>query len=232
MPLIGELAPSLGWTYPLVDESRRCYVAVLHHNSDASNLTYFFENIRLGTDWQEPIAISTGLAIPRKTSWLTQQGCVCSYNYGSIQVQPQAFPPWMLEIMAVYMPMCGLKDITEWPDSCNVNMYEDGESSVGWHADDEVLFQGRHNDIRILSLSLGATRTFELRKSWPEEGEIPEERLLLGNGTLCTMEGMTQKHYRHRVPKERNVPGPRINLTWRWILKHNQGCSKRNGHKP
>jgi len=38
------------------------------------------------------------------------------------------------------------------------------------------------------------------------------------------MEGMLQKHYQHRVPKENENLGPRINLTWRWIARHNSKC--------
>ena len=34
------------------------------------------------------------------------------------------------------------------------------------------------------------------------------------------MEGMFQKHFRHRVPKDPSVLEPRINFTWRWIKKH------------
>ena len=30
----------------------------------------------------------------------------------------------------------------DWPDSCNLNLYESGDHSVGWHSDDEFLFQG------------------------------------------------------------------------------------------
>ena len=37
---------------------------------------------------------------------------------------------------------------------------KDGAMSVGWHADDERLFQGKASDIRIISLSLGCTRRF------------------------------------------------------------------------
>ncbi|CAK0792107.1 unnamed protein product, partial [Prorocentrum cordatum] len=37
-------------------------------------------------------------------------------------------------------------------------------------------------------------------------------------------EGMFQKHLQHRVPREENVEGPRINLTWRWTLKHKPSC--------
>eukprot|EP00419_Tripos_fusus_P030741 CAMPEP_0172768436 /NCGR_PEP_ID=MMETSP1074-20121228/184745_1 /TAXON_ID=2916 /ORGANISM="Ceratium fusus, Strain PA161109" /LENGTH=173 /DNA_ID=CAMNT_0013603837 /DNA_START=1 /DNA_END=519 /DNA_ORIENTATION=- len=39
-----------------------------------------------------------------------------------------------------------------------------------------------------------------------------------------TMEGMVQKHYMHRVPKEDNIEGPRINLTWRWVVRHRPRC--------
>merc|ERR1711933_508356 len=41
----------------------------------------------------------------------------------------------------------------------------------------------------------------------------------LSNGDVCTMEGLTQKYYQHRVPKEK-ATGPRINLTWRWVKNH------------
>jgi alkylated DNA repair dioxygenase AlkB len=140
----------------------------------------------------------------------------------------QTFPPWMMEIMQVYMPFCGLKDITQWPDSCNVNLYEDGDHSVGWHADDEVLFQGKDNDIRILSLSLGAVRRFDLIKNWAQEGEQPGVEVTLYPGSLCTMEGMVQKHYRHRICRSPAVQEPRINLTWRWIRRHSTSCPKRH----
>eukprot|EP00415_Alexandrium_ostenfeldii_P003916 UN3916 len=97
--------------------------------------------------------------------------------------------------------------------------------SVGWHADDEQLFQGRFRDCRIISLSLGAPRNFELRLNWPQDGDKePLVRLPLGNGDICTMEGMAQKHFQHRVPREDNVVGARINLTWRWIVKHGPCC--------
>jgi alkylated DNA repair dioxygenase AlkB len=43
----------------------------------------------------------------------------------------------------------------------NINLYEHGKHSVGWHRGDEKLFNGLHRSIGIVSLSLGATRTFE-----------------------------------------------------------------------
>merc|ERR1711974_198328 len=88
-------------------------------------------------------------------------GCTCTYRYGGVEVAPQEFPPWMQELMQEAMPYCGFKTPTEWPNGCNLNLYEDGGMSVGWHADDERLFQGRFLDCRIISLSLGQKRKFE-----------------------------------------------------------------------
>ncbi|CAE8627369.1 unnamed protein product [Polarella glacialis] len=155
---------------------------------------------------------------------MVAQGCACTYKYGRIEVEPQVYPPWMLQLMSQIMPLCGLPDQSTWPNSCNLNLYEDGGMSVGWHSDDEKVFQGKFNDIAILSLSLGVKRKFELRANWPEEGERPVRMIHLGDGDICTMEGMVQKHYQHRVPKEGNVQGPRINLTWRWVVLHNPQC--------
>merc|ERR1712187_713338 len=117
------------------------------------------------------------------------------------------------------MPICGLQE-DGWPDSCNLNLYEDGGAAVGWHADDESLFQGKFRDIMIISLSLGVTRKFELRYNWPTDEEAGTYQMTLNSGDLMTMEGMVQKHMQHRVPKEGHVDSPRINLTGRWVVKH------------
>merc|ERR1712107_154362 len=67
------------------------------------------------------------------------------------------------------MPLCGLPNPRSWPNSCNLNCYADGSDSIDWHADDEPLFQGQALDCRIISLSLGEVRTFELKLA--EEAE-------------------------------------------------------------
>lgn len=105
-----------------------------------------------------------------------------------------------------------------------MNLYDDGGMSVGWHSDDESLFQGKFRDINIISLSLGVTRNFELRRNWPEAREDNVARMRLQSGDIMTMEGMLQKHFQHRVPKEECVEAPRINLTWRWVVKHMPKC--------
>mmetsp|Transcript_117461 Transcript_117461/g.332349 ORF Transcript_117461/g.332349 Transcript_117461/m.332349 type:complete len:163 (+) Transcript_117461:3-491(+) len=158
------------------------------------------------------------------------QNCTCSYRYGRIEVKPAVFPSWMVSLMQWVMPCCGIIQSNEWPNSCNLNLYEGGGMSVGWHADDEQLFQGKVGDCRIISLSFGAKRNFEFRLNWPDPGARSTFRLPLGAGDLCTMEGMCQKHGQHRVPREDNVEGYRINLTWRWIVQHSRGCPLAKAH--
>lgn len=233
LAIIGEstLPPGARWHYILKDESRRSYAGYMPSPLNQGQCQQFFERIREGTEWQQPESripdpLNPGmmLKIPRKTFWCVKEGCQCHYCYGGIQVSPVEYPPWMLELMRTVMPYYGLKNQMEWPDCCNVNLYEDGCMAVGWHSDDERLFQGKFRDIRILSLSFGVSRSFELRLNFPDAGERSLYRIKLNSGDLMSMEGMAQKHTQHRVPKEENIREPRINLTWRWIVKHEPYC--------
>ena len=128
----------------------------------------------------------------------------------------------MLQVMGKVMPALGIPDKARWPNACNLNLYDDGAHSVAWHADDENMFQGLYRDIWIISLSLGASRTFELKLK-SSSGNRAAARVTLADADLCTMEGLFQKHYMHRIPKEEST-GARINLTWRWVLQHRSGC--------
>jgi len=213
------------WEYPLMDEDYRCFAGYLACPLPADVVKGFYEKVNKGTTWRQPKDPRSMKPIPRKTAWFVSSGCTCTYGYGGVQVEPQEYPPWMLEIMEAYMPFCGLSDRACWPNSCNLNLYEDGGMSVGWHADDEKLFEGRYNDIRIISVSLGQTRTFELLTMDAEDGERIGHKMKLTNGDICTMEGLTQKYYKHRVGKEA-ILGPRINLTWRWVTSHKQDCPR------
>lgn len=220
---IGELRPDVWWEYFLNDESRRSYGAFLGNQFTKEQTSQWWTSIKDSVRWDQPEGPHG--PIPRKTAWFVAPGgCDCAYRYGRIEVAPQVYNPEMIGLMSVLMPLCGLNNMPDWPTCCNLNLYEDGGHAVGWHSDDEALFQGKFNDIRIISFTLGAKRKFEVRTNWPGEGERPVRHVMLGDGDLCTMEGMMQKHFQHRIPKEGGVNEPRINLTWRWILKHSPKC--------
>ena len=91
---------------------------------------------------------------------------------------------WFVHLTRTVCEECGL---TEPPNSCNANRYMSGEDSVGWHADDEDLFDGIGRDTLVLSLSLGASRTFRLRRKGDDN--IAVAHIVLNNGDHCTNEG-------------------------------------------
>eukprot|EP00435_Cladocopium_sp_Y103_P020514 s2677_g5.t1 len=208
-----------GWQTVLKDEGRRSFAAHRAQALSKDTAQRFLEQAMRDVNWQQPEG--TWGPIPRKTSWMTRAPCCCRYGYGGLRMEPEPMAPWLLETMELCMPLCGISK-EDWPDSCNLNLYESGDHSVGWHSDDEFLFQGKFQDCLIISLSLGASRCFEL-KTMSEPVQM--QRLVLHGGDLCTMEGMLQKHYLHRVPKEHST-SPRVNLTWRWVKCHERRCSQ------
>lgn len=96
-----------------------------------------------------------------------------------------------------------------------INRYPSGNAGIGWHADDE-------RDIvpnsTIYSLSIGDPRRFLLRVAKTGEQVLDVE---LPSGSLLTMEGSTQQHLEHSVPKttaKAHQNQVRYNLTFRSIV--------------
>jgi alkylated DNA repair dioxygenase AlkB len=97
-------------------------------------------------------------------------------------------------------------------NSVLLNLYRDGRDGMGWHSDDEPEL-GR--EPTIASLSFGATRRFLLRHR--ERRDLPTLELRPANGSLILMSGVTQRYWKHQVPKTARPTGPRLNLTFRSI---------------
>ena len=89
-----------------------------------------------------------------------------------------------------------------------INLYKNGNDSVGLHADAEP-----EMGPVIASVSLGAERLFRLKGN--DGAVVFSERL--PHGSLLIMAGNTQKNFKHEVPKEPTIALPRINLTFRHI---------------
>jgi len=90
-----------------------------------------------------------------------------------------------------------------------LNRYRHGKDSVAWHNDREV---ARIQSPVIASLTLGATRAFDLRPKAERARVISVD---LDHGDLIVMRGETQRNYEHRVAKDLRIAGERINLTFR-----------------
>ncbi|MCQ9326614.1 alpha-ketoglutarate-dependent dioxygenase AlkB family protein [Neisseria dentiae] len=97
-------------------------------------------------------------------------------------------------------------------NSCLLNLYSDGLEGMAWHSDDEKEL-GRNTV--IASVSFGATRKFAFKHK--RTGEKRE--LMLAHGQLLVMRGETQSHWLHAVMKSAKIHEPRVNLTFRTILR-------------
>lgn len=87
--------------------------------------------------------------------------------------------------------------------------YRDGSDSVAWHGD--TIGRSSSQDTMVAILSLGATRTFAMRR----RGGGPSLRLPLAHGDLLVMGGSCQRTWEHSVPKTSASTGPRISIQFR-----------------
>lgn len=97
-----------------------------------------------------------------------------------------------------------------------LNHYAHGHEQMGWHSDNEPEL-GR-NPV-IASISLGAQRDFRFRPKNSVHGD--PITMALPAGSLLLMAGDLQHHWEHCLPQRRRIALPRINLTFRRIMQHN-----------
>ena len=118
--------------------------------------------------------------------------------------------PWTPRLSAVRARLEGLLGTSF--DYVFVNRYRDGRDSVAWHGDRD----GTGDPRKVVgSLSLGATREFDLR---PKRASGLRPRTIavdVAHGDLIVMAGETQRNWEHRVRKDPRVYGERVNLTFR-----------------
>jgi len=88
-------------------------------------------------------------------------------------------------------------------------LYRNGDDSVAWHGD--TIGRGAVVDTVVAIVSLGATRSFLLRRSAGGRSI----RFELASGDLLVMGGSCQRTWQHAVPKTRRPVGPRISAQFR-----------------
>lgn len=220
---VWKLMMSKGWATIIDDDVRRSFVSHLPTAFSPENQQKWWIKCRDTLPWRRPDV--DGVPLNRMATWLVSPQriqketnskfgpSVLQYKYGRTDWSPTPFPDWFHDLTQEVMALCGVSS-SHLPDGCNCNWYRTGEDFVGWHADNEPIFDAYRNDTLIVSMSLGCARKFRVR---PNDDVEKISEITLRGGDLCTMEGLFQKHYKHCVPKEINVSEERINLTWRWI---------------
>lgn len=92
-----------------------------------------------------------------------------------------------------------------------MNYYHDGNEGASWHADNEKTIIPNSC---IASVSFGAARKFEFKHKQTEE----KVSVTLAPGSLLLMQGTTQTHWIHQLPKSKKIMEPRLNLTFRQMI--------------
>ena len=144
--------------------------------------------------------------VPRLEAWYGDFGK--SYTYSGIHMDPKPWTPDLLTIKQAIEPVAGVEF-----NSVLINYYRDGKDRVAWHSDDEK--ELGLNPV-IGSVSLGAERKFKLRHKQYKTNGLKHE-ILLRHGSFLLMQGSTQHHWMHEIPRTAKPIGPRINLTFRII---------------
>jgi len=172
---------------------------------DAEESDAYFQQLMQHVQWrQESIRLfGKEQLLPRLTAWYGDRG----YTYSGLHNQPQPWLPVLLELKEKVEQASG-----QTYNSVLLNLYRTGQDSMGWHADNEPELGPQP---AIASLSFGGERS--LRFKHRTRKDLEPVGIGLGHGSLLLMQGPTQQHWLHQVPKTSRTVAPRLNLTFRYV---------------
>lgn len=174
----------------------------------AKDQSYFlFDQLQEEIEWEQyPITIFGKTYMqPRLIAWYGQEGI--AYSYSNTQLIAKVWTPTLLKIKEKVEATSGTTF-----NSVLLNLYRDGQDSMGWHSDDEKELGKRPI---IASVSLGAVRKLQFRKKANKKEKMGID---LASGSLLLMKGDTQQQWQHQIAKTKKCLNPRINLTFRHIV--------------
>ncbi len=173
----------------------------------ATEAAYYLDKLLTTIDWRNDEAIIFGKKIitKRKVAWYGKKPF--EYTYSNTTKYALPWTKELLELKTIIE-----KETGETFNSCLLNLYHNGEEGMAWHSDGETDLK---KDGAIGSLSFGAERKFVFKHKQTSE----KVALILEHGSLLVMKDTTQTHWLHRLPPTKRITKPRVNLTFRTIVK-------------
>lgn len=167
----------------------------------------YFNRLFETIEWKNDEALIYGKRIvtKRKVAWYADQ----PYEYTYSKTTKRALP-WTDDLLQLKTQV--EERTGENFNSCLLNLYHDGSEGMAWHSDGE---KDLKKNGAIGSISLGAERKFSFKHKASKE----TVSLVLEHGSLLVMQGTTQTYWQHRLPPTKKVTQPRINLTFRSIVR-------------
>lgn len=168
--------------------------------------THYLHTFIHTVPWEHRSVMMYGREVltPRLTAWYGEGADYPAHH------RPAAHP-WSAELLQIRARVEPLAGTTF--DAVLLNYYRDGRDSVSWH-DDEDRTPGKN--MIVASVSIGQERVFDIRL---KSDHRRKTSILLQNGSYLLMKGDFQSRYEHRIAKSTKPMGPRINLTFRRLLR-------------
>lgn len=158
-------------------------------------------------EWRNDEAIIYGKLIvtKRKVAWYGDREF--EYTYSNTTKRALPWTKELLELKATAEQLSG-----EQFNSCLLNLYHNGDEGMAWHSDAE---KDPKRNGAIASISFGAERKFMFKHKQSKQ----QVAVLLEHGSLLVMKDTTQTHWLHRLPPTKLVNKPRVNLTFRTVVR-------------
>jgi alkylated DNA repair dioxygenase AlkB len=158
------------------------------------------------TEWVEESMRLFGreIPVPRRCAWFGDEGV--TYGYSRLLHRARGWSSPVAQLRDRLLAQLDMRF-----NFVLLNLYRDGNDSMGWPADDEPALGAQPC---IASLSLGGARRFCLRA---RDGSARRVDRILESGSLLLMWGRSQRNWLHAVPRTRRPVAPRINLTFRQV---------------
>lgn len=198
--------------HPAIDETKNWLpkdgtVNYYGHILNKAQADFYFHQLLETLEWRNDEAIIFGKKIitKRKVAWYGNEPF--EYTYSNISKYALPWTKELLELLQITQQKTG-----ETFNSCLANLYHDGSEGMAWHSDGE---KDLMKDGAIASFSFGAERKFAFKHKQSKE----TVSMVLEHGSLLLMKDTTQTNWLHRLPPTKRINKPRINLTFRTIVR-------------
>lgn len=189
-------------------------INLLPHHGEAFLQTLFskeqsdsyYQSLVNEIDWKQQSIFLFGKEVlqPRLIAWQAEEGIHYTYSGRTLFAGP--FTATVLQIKQKIEARYKHRF-----NSVLLNFYRNGQDSMGWHRDNE---KDLGVNPVIASVSLGAERVFKFRNYQTKK---ETHTMLLSSGSVLWMQGQTQHHWEHGLPKSAKINEGRINLTFRSV---------------
>lgn len=130
-----------------------------------------------------------------------------AYNYSQISYASKNMIPEIEDLSLLINKYLKFK-----PNNCLINLYENGNSKMGFHSD-QIDILAKNTGVVIVSL--GQERILQFRNIVDKEIKF---NYSLKNGSLLYMNQETQLNWQHSIPKDESTK-PRMSITFRNLIQ-------------